>query len=84
MSTGKIIALARQISVLKLLFQLFNMLFRLAMTFLQRRKRLLITWLQSQSPVILETKKIKSATISIGSPFICNEVMGQVVMILVF
>ena len=84
MTTGKIIALARQISVLKVLSLLFSMLFRLAITFLQRRKRLLITWLQSQSPVILETKKIKSATISIVSPFICKEGMGQDAMILVF
>ena len=54
---------------------LFNMLSRLVITFLPRSKRLLISWLQSQSAVILEPKKIKSATVSIVSPSICHEVM---------
>ena len=55
----------------------FNMLSRLVITFLPRSKRLLISWLQSPSAVILEPKKIKSATISTVSPSICHEVMAK-------
>ena len=47
-------------------------------------KRLLISWLQSSSAVILEPKKTKSVTISIVSPSICHEMMGPDAMILVF
>ena len=61
--------------------QLFNMLPRLVITFLARSKRLLISWLQSPSAVILEPPKIKSATISIVSPSICHAVMGLDAMI---
>ena len=57
------------------------MLFRLVITFLPRSKRLLISWLQSPSAVILEPRKIKSATVS---PSICHEVMGPDAVILVF
>ena len=57
---------------------LFNMLSRLVIAFLPRSKRLLISWLQSPSAVILEPKKIKSATVSIISPSIWHEVMGLV------
>ena len=61
---------------------LLNMLSKLVITFLPRNKRLLISWLQSpQSAVILETKKIKSDTVS---PSISHEVMGPDVMIFVF
>ena len=63
---------------------LFSMLSRLVITFLPRNKCLLISWLQSPSPVILEPRKIKSATVSIVSPSICHEVMGPDAMILVF
>ena len=63
---------------------LFNMLFRLVIVFLPRSKHLLISWLQSPSPVILEPKIIKSATVSTISPSICHEVMGLDAMILVF
>ena len=63
---------------------LFNTLFRLVITFLPRSKRLLISWLQSPSAVILEPKKIKSASVSTVSPSLCHEVMGQDDMILVF
>ena len=63
---------------------LFNMLSRLVIAFLSRSKRLLISWLQSPSAVILEPKKIKSLTVSTVSPSICHEVMGPDVMILVF
>ena len=52
---------------------LFNMLSRLVIAFLPRSKRLLISWLQSLSTVILEPKKIKSVTASIVSPFIFYE-----------
>ena len=63
---------------------LFNMLSRLVIAFLPRRKHLLISWLWSPSAVILEPKKIKSVTVSIVSPSICHEVMGPAAMILVF
>ena len=63
---------------------LFNMLSRLVIGFLPRSKRLLISWLQSSSAVILEPPKIKSLTVSIVSPSICHEVMGPDAMILVF
>ena len=63
---------------------LFNMLSRLVITFLPRSLRLLISWLQSASAVILEPPKIKSVTVSIVSPSICHEVMGLDAMILVF
>ena len=84
MTTGETIALTRQIFVGKVMSLLFNMLSRLVITFLPRSKRLLISWLQSPSAVILEPRKIKSDTVSIVSPSICHEVMGPDVMILVF
>ena len=84
MNTGKTIALTRRTFVDKVMSLLFNMLSRLVITFLPRSKRLLISWLQSPSPVILEPRKIKSATVSIVSPSFCHEVMGPDVMILVF
>ena len=63
---------------------LFNTLARLVITFLPRSKRLLISWLQSPSAVILEPPKIQSLTVSIVSPPICHEVMGPDAMILSF
>ena len=57
---------------------------RLVITFLPRSKRLLISWLQSPSAVILEPPKIKSATVFTVSPSICHEVMGPDATILVF
>ena len=77
MTTGKTIALRRQTFVGKVMYLLFNMLSRFVTTFLPRSKRLLISWLQSPSAVILEPPKIKSFTISIVSPSICHEVMDQ-------
>ena len=59
MTTGKTIALTRQTFVGKVMSLLFNMLSRLVITFLPRSKRLLISWLQSPSAVILEPKKNK-------------------------
>ena len=63
---------------------LFNMLSKLVITFLPRSKRILISWLQSPSTVILELPKIKSLNVSIVSPSICYEVMVPDAMILVF
>ena len=84
MTTGKIIALTRWTFVGKILSLLFNMLSKLAIAFLPRNKRLLISWLQSPSAVILEPKKIKSVTGSIVSPPVFHEVMGPDAMILVY
>ena len=64
MTTGKTIALTIWTFVDKVLSLLFNMLSRLVITFLPRSKCLLISWLQSPSAVILEPRKIKSATVS--------------------
>ena len=64
----------------KLMSLLFNMLSRFVTAFLPRSKRLLISWLQSPSAVILELRKIKSATVS---PSISHEMMGPDAMILV-
>ena len=74
MTTGKAIALTRRTFVGKVMSLLFNMLSRLVTTFLLRSKRLLISWLQSPSAVILEPPKIKSATVSTVSPSLCHEV----------
>ena len=82
MTTRKTIALTRQIFVSKVVSLLFNMLSRLVIAFLPRSKRLLISWLQSPSAVILEPPKIKSDTIFTVSPFICHEVIGPDAMIL--
>ena len=60
---------------------LLNILSRFVLAFLPRSKRLLISWLQSPSTVILEPKKIKCLTVSIVSPSICHEVMGLDAMI---
>ena len=60
MTTGKAIALARQTFVSKVISLLINMLSRFVIAFLPRSKRLLISWLQSASAVILDPKKIKS------------------------
>ena len=84
MTAGKTIALTRWTFVGKVMSLLFNMLSRLVIAFLPRSKHLLISWLQSPSAVILEPEKIKSATVSSGSPSICHEVMGLDAMNLVF
>ena len=72
MTTGKTIALTRQTFVGKVMSLLFNMLSRLVITFLPRSKRLLISWLQSPSAVILEPPK-KSDTVSTVSPSISQK-----------
>ena len=84
MTTGETIALTRWTFVGKVMSLLFNMLSRLVITFLSRSKRLLISWLQAPSAVILEPPKIKCDTVSTVSPYICYEVMGLDAMILVF
>ena len=84
MTTGKTIALTRRTFVGKVMSLLLNMLSRLVITFLPRSKRLLISWLQSPSVVILEPPKIKSDTVSTVSPSISHEVMGPNAMIFVF
>ena len=84
MTIGRTIALTRWTFVRKVMSLLFNMLSRLVITFLPKSNRLLISWLQSPSAVILEPPKIKSVTVSIVSPSICHQVMGPDTMILVF
>ena len=84
MITGKTIALTRQTFVSKVMSLLFNMLSRLVIAFFPGSKHLFISWLKSSSAVILDPKKIKSATVSIVSPSICHEVMGPDAMIVVF
>ena len=84
MTTGKTIALTRQTFVGKVMSLLLNMLCRLVIAFLPRSKRLLISWLQSPSAVILEPRKIKSDTVSTVSPSISYEVMGPDATIFVF
>ena len=72
MTTGKTIALTRWTFVGKAMSLLFNMLSRLVIAFLPRSKHLLISKLQSPPAVMLEPPKIKSVTVSIGSPSICQ------------
>ena len=73
-------ALTRQTFVGKVMSLLFNMLSRLVITFLPKSKRLLISWLQSPSAVILEPPD----TVSTVSPSISHEVMGPDTMIFIF
>ena len=84
MTTGKTIALTRWTFLGKVMSLVFNMLSRLVITYLPKSKRLLISWLQSPSAVILESQKIKSATVSTVYPSIFDEMMGPDAMIFVF
>ena len=84
MITGKTIALTRWTFVGKVMSLYFDMLSRFVIAFLPRSKRLLTSWLQSPSALILEPKKINSLTVSIVSPSISYEVTGPDAMILVF
>ena len=77
MTTGKNITMTRQTLDGKAMSLLFNMLSRLVITFLPWNNRLLISWLQSPSAVILEPPKIKSVTVSIVSPSICGSEVSQ-------
>ena len=83
MTTGKTIVLTRRTFVSKVMSLLFNMLSRLDITFLPRSKCLLISWLQSPSAVILESKKIVSHCFHCF-PIYSHEVMGPDAKILVF
>ena len=83
MTTGKIIAMTRQIFVVKVMSLLFNMLSRLVITFLPRRKCFLISWLQSPSALILEPQKSK-VCYCFHCFSICHEVMGPDAMIFIF
>ena len=73
MTTRKTIALTIQTFVSNVISLLFNTLSRFVIAFLPRSKRLLISWLQSLSAVILELKKIKSATVLTFSHSICHK-----------
>ena len=84
MAAGKTIDLTRWTFVGKVMSLLFNTLSRFVVAFLPRSKRLLISWLQSPSAVVLEPKKIKSVIVSNVSPSICHEVIELDGMILVF
>ena len=84
MTTRKTIALTRRTFDGKVMSLLFNMLSRSVITFLPRSKRLLISWLQSPSAVILEPKKIKSVTVSTFSPSTCHEVLKPDTVMLAF
>ena len=83
MTTGKTIALIVHTFVSKVMSLLFNTLPGFVIAFLPRSKRLLISWWQSPSTVIVDPKKIKSVIVSISSPSICHEVMGLDARILV-
>ena len=83
MTTGKTTALTRWTFVSQVMSLLFNMLSRWVITFLPSSKRLVISWLQSPSTVILKPKKIVYYCFQV-SPSICHEVMGPDAMILVF
>ena len=84
MTTGKTKALTLQTFVSRVMFLLFNTLSRFVTTFLPRSSRLLISWLQPPSTVILEPKKKTSVTTSTFSPSVCHAVMGPDAMSLVF
>ena len=83
MTIGKTVALTIWTFVSKVMFLLFNMLSGFVIAFLARSRHLLVSWLQSLSAVVLESKKIKSVTISMVSLSICHEVMGLYAMIFI-
>ena len=84
MTFGKTIALARSTFVGRVMSLVFNTLSSVVIAFLPRSKWLLISWLQSPSTVILESKRIKSVTVSTFPPSICHKVMGPDAMIFFF
>ena len=83
MTTRKPIAFTIRTFVGKVMYLVFDTLSTFVIAFLPRRKRLLISWLQSPSAVILEPKKIKSVTVSLSFPSTYREVMGPDAMIFV-
>ena len=84
MTSGKTVALTIQTFAGKVISLLFDTLSGFVIAFLLRSKSLLISWLQSLSAVILESKKIKSVTVFTFSPSTFHEVMGSDAMIFVF
>ena len=84
MTTGKTIALIVHTFVSKVMSLLFNTLPGFVIAFLPRSKCLLVSWLRSQSTVILELNKIKSIIVSTISPSSHHEVMGPDAVMLVF
>jgi len=84
MTTGKTIALTRWTFVDKIMSLLFNMLSRLVIAFLPSSKRLLISWLQSPSAMILESPQNKVSHCFHCFTIFCHEVMGLDTMMLVF
>ena len=84
MTAGKTIAWSRRNFVSCVMSLLLNMLSRIVIAFLPKRKSLLISWLQSLSTVILKLKKIKPVTASTFSPSIYHDAMGLDSMTLIF
>ena len=84
MTTGKTIALIIRTFVSKVMSLLFNMLSRFLIAILSKSKHLLILWLQSPPTLILETKKMKSDTVSTFSPSICHKVIEPDAIIFIF
>ena len=84
MTTGKTIALTRRTFVGKVMSLLFNMLSRLVIAFLPRSKRLLISWLQSPSAVLLEAPPNKVCHCFHCFPICLPQSSGPDAMILVF
>ena len=83
MTTGETIALTGWVFVGKVMSLHFDNAISVGHSF-SSKEHLLILWLHSPSAVILESKKIKSLTVSIVSPSTCHKVMGAEAMILVF
>ena len=84
MTTWKSIVLTVQTVVRRVMSLFLNTLSRIVIAFLPRSNRLMNSWLQSPSTVILEPKKRKSVTASTFCPSVCHEVMGLDAMVLVF
>ena len=84
MTTGKTITFTKLTFLGKVMSLVFNILSRFVIDFFPRSKHLLILWLQSLSALILETRKMKSDTVSTFSISICHEVIGLDAMIFMF
>ena len=84
MTNGKTIALTIHYFVDKVIIFVFEYASRFVIAFLARSKCLLISWLQSPSAVILESKKRKSVTASTFPPSFCHGMMGPNAKIFVF
>ena len=84
MVSGKTIAFTSWIFISRVNSLLFSIISKLVIAFLPRSKRLLISWLQSPSAVIMEPPQKKSDTVSTVSPSMAHEVMGPDAMIFIF